>query len=143
MCPCSLCTAHSTSSSLGTELSIWEGIMDVGIFPPGVVTAQYSSMHSTMIHFSVTQAGGGAWSTAALYHPHILLHDLRRRERSPIKIRSMFLSDVSTRRRLSAFSSARIALPIHLNHVWNLPGSCLTETLSSMSLYVSAVIRKL
>ena len=36
-------------------------------------------MHSSVIRLSVILAGGGVWSTAALYHLLILIHDLRGR----------------------------------------------------------------
>ena len=61
----------------------------------------------------------------------------------PVKIRSTSSPAVSTCRCISYFSVSLIAHPSHLKLVWYRPGSCLAETLLSMSLYVSSDIHKL
>ena len=49
--------------------------MDIGMFsPPGGGRRVRCSIVPLVIRFSVTRAGGRAWSTAALYQPLILLH---------------------------------------------------------------------
>ena len=56
---------------------MWEGFMNVGMFPPpggGGGTERYSSMRSAVTCLNVIRVGGEAWSTADLYHPLILLH---------------------------------------------------------------------
>ena len=143
LCIHNLRTAHSTSSSIGTESSTWAGVMDVKILSLREVMAQYNSTRSSVISSSVIRAGGRTWSTAALYHPLILLHDSRGRGESPVKIRSTSSTAASTHICLSPFNAARNACPIHNNLLWYCPVPRLTETLSLMIIHISSNIHEL
>ena len=58
-CPSSLCTAHSTSSSVGKNSSIREGGMDLGIIsPPG---GEYSPVELFALHRDPLECDPSGW----------------------------------------------------------------------------------
>ena len=62
-------TAHSISPSSGTPYFTSKDSISTGMLSPGGGIHLYSATLSAIIRLSVSQAGGGARSTAALYHP--------------------------------------------------------------------------
>ena len=95
---------------------------------------------SAVIRSSVTQAGGGARSTAAFYHPLIRCHASCIKEGSTPTSASTSAPASSSRRLLSVVKLALIDRPSLLVIFWPFSGSRRAETLSSTSIHVAANI---
>ena len=77
--------------------------------PLGGGKARQIYSRSVVIQSSVTRAGGGAWSTASLYHPCLLLQASWGRGGSPFSRRYTSSPAVVTRLQLSSLGEALIA----------------------------------
>ena len=134
-------TSHSISPSSGTVSSTSKGYISTGILSPGGGTRLYSATLSSVIRSSATQAGGGARSTAALYHLCMQYHASWMRGGSAPTSASTSASALSARR---FRSSAKLAFTALLNQRFSacpFRGSWRAETLSSTSLHVSSDIQ--
>ena len=110
------------------------------MFSPGGGTYLYSATLSAVIRSSVAQAGGGARSRAALYHPWILCQASWMRGGSAPTSASTSAPASSDFRLRSAAKLALIARPSRLFSACPFVRSRRAETLSSKSLHVSADI---
>ena len=82
-----------------------------GMFSPRGGTRRYSSVCSAVIRSSVARAGGGPLFAAALYHPFIRRHASLAFGRSSFSKVSTAVPASYTRRLLSTFRLAQMALP--------------------------------
>ena len=114
--------------------------MFTGMFSPGGGTYLYSATLSAVIRSSIAQAGGGARSTAALYHPWILCQASWIRGGSTPISASTSAPASSARRLRSSAKLSLIARPIRILSACPFAGSRRVETLSSTSLHVSSEI---
>ena len=135
-----LCIDHSILSYIDTESSTWKGLTDMGMFSPRGGTRQYRVTCSTMICFRFTQAGVGARSDAALYHPFIWCHDYLCMWGSKSSSASISSPASSFLRCWSAFRLAFIMRLSHQMNAWSRAGYRSAETLVLTSLHMSTDI---
>ena len=133
-------TAHSISPSSGTESLTIKGFIVTGMLSPGDGICLYSANLSAAIRSSVTRAGGGAWSTADLYHPWIRCQASWMRGGSAPTSASTVAPALSARRLQSAAKLALIARPSRLFNACPFAGYWHAETLLLTSFHVSANI---
>ena len=100
----------------------------------------YSAILSAVIRSRVTQAGGGARWTAAVYHPLIRCHDSWIKGGSAPTSASNYAPTSSARCLISVFKLALMARSSLLTIVWTFSVSRRAETLLSTSLRVAAEI---